>query len=272
METELQKVETSPLSLIEMAIDKGLEIDKLERLFELQERHEKNKAAKAFKAAMVEFQMNKPELIKSKKVDHGYGKAKYSFLPLPKLQKAIDHVLSKFGLSYRWEIENKDNGLRVICIVSHVDGHEERTSMDGPRDESGKKLPIHQIGSTRSYLERYTVESAFGLSSDEDTDGIPQDKKPLINPDNDLFPQMEKAIKDGKTTIQGIEQNYSLTSTAKTLLQEAIDPNELDLLFDLVADKVPSKDIQNIKRIIDQKEVVNYSKILFTLTKLKDVK
>ena len=59
----------NPMALIQMAIDKDSSLERLEKLMDLQERWEAKQAAKAFKAAMVEFQGKKPELKKTKIVD-----------------------------------------------------------------------------------------------------------------------------------------------------------------------------------------------------------
>lgn len=181
--------QTNPLVLISNALNSGMDIEKMERLFDLQERWEKKEAEKAFRRAMVLFQNEKPELIKIKGADYGPGKAKYNFNPLPKVQKAIDPILSKFGLTYRWEILPVENFIEVSCIISHVDGHSEKTTMRGPHDSSGSKNGLQAIGSTRTYLERYTLESAFGLSSDEDTDGK-QPEPPKSDPEIERFQMM----------------------------------------------------------------------------------
>ena len=74
--TPVQKQETlvkdsiNPGQLLEKAIDKGLHIDALEKLMDLQERWERRQAEKSFYAAMNQFQANKQELTKLKKVDY----------------------------------------------------------------------------------------------------------------------------------------------------------------------------------------------------------
>ena len=52
-------------------------------------------------------------------------------------------------------------------------GHQECTSLSAFPDESGGKNSIQAIGSTVSYLERYTLLSITGLSTqDQDDDGL----------------------------------------------------------------------------------------------------
>mgnify|MGYP000541184124 FL=1 len=59
----------------------------------------------------------------------------------------------------------------VTCILSHRDGHSEESSLSGPADASGSKNAIQAIGSTLTYLQRYTLVQALGLAAGDDDDG-----------------------------------------------------------------------------------------------------
>ena len=62
--------------------------------------------------------------------------------------------------------------LKTTCYISHIDGHTEKTSMESGLDTSGAKNDIQQKGSTQTYLQRYTLIGALGLTTaDEDNDG-----------------------------------------------------------------------------------------------------
>lgn len=271
MENKIQQ-QNNPLTLIEKAIEKGLDVSQLSQLFELKQRYDADMAMKSFRSALCSFQANKPDLIKGKKVSmklkSGFTK-EYNYNPLPTVQKAIDPVLTQYGLSYRWEVSNQEGKNVVTCIISHVDGHSEKTQISAPNDDSGNKSAVQSIASTISYLKRYSLEAALGLASDEDNDGATQPKKELITPDHELFPDMIKNMKLGKVTIQYIEEKYRLSSSAKKQLNDSITDDDLQMLFDLVEDKVPSAEFENIKRIIENKEKANYSRAFYTLTKLK---
>lgn len=162
----------TPYALIESAVASGATVETLEKLMALNERHEANQAKKAFFQAMQDFQRIKPDLPRSQEVSFGGNKAAYSFCPLPEIDKRLREPLDKCGLSYRFETLT-DNGMYgVRCIVSHVAGHSEGTTMYAPADSSGNKNGIQGIGSTTTYLQRYTLIAAFGLTTaDEDDDG-----------------------------------------------------------------------------------------------------
>ena len=212
-ETELQQM---PVNLIAQAIEKGLGIEHLKGLMELQERWEANQARKRFKEAMVDFQREKPELKKDQSVK--FNNTNYQFNSLPNIQRVIDPVLSQHGLSYRWEQEEIENKIRITCIVSHINGHEERTHLTAPSDTSGSKNPIQSIGSTVSYLKRYTLEGALGLASDKDRDGVTTIELPELTPDHQRWKHAVTAVKQGK--IETVKKQYKLSEGNEALLRK----------------------------------------------------
>jgi len=173
----------NPQDLIAMAIEKGSGIEQLEKLMDLQERWEKKESRKMYFNAFAQFQDQKPVIIKDKKVSFTSKKTgmktEYSFAKLQQIQKQIDPIISKLGLSYAFKSTEESNKLTICCVVTHDSGHQEKTQMSAPMDTSGNKNPIQSIGSTNSYLMRYTLCNAFGISADEDNDGQSISEKPL---------------------------------------------------------------------------------------------
>lgn len=179
--SELATINT-PYALMESAVANGATVETLEKLMMLQERYEANEAKKAFYTAMQEFQGIKPELKRSSNVNFSTtkGTTDYNFCSLPDIEKALKEPLTKCGLSYRFENLNKPVQVEektvfltgIKCIVSHVSGHSESTEMFAPADASGNKNAIQAIGSTSTYLMRYSLIAAFALTTaDEDNDG-----------------------------------------------------------------------------------------------------
>lgn len=171
METEIVKhQQMNPSELLTLAVDKDLDIDKLGKLMELQKSWSADQSRKAFFEAMTNFQSEVPEIRKSKKVS--FGETKYDYAPLADITRQIKDKCKQYGLSYRWEIQDAKEEISVTCLITHLDGHSERTTMTAPPDGSGKKSPIQQRGSTIEYLKRYTLIGALGLSTtDSDVDG-----------------------------------------------------------------------------------------------------
>jgi hypothetical protein len=171
-------VQNSPMRLVEMAIQSGADIEKLEKLMDLQDRWEAKQTKKSFLEAMSNFQRVCPDIIKKKDAHN----SKYA--PLGDIVAQIRAPLADCGLSYRFE-QKHDNGITVRCIISHVDGHSESTTMTAAADTSGSKNSIQSIASTVTYLSRYTMTAALGIvTADADMDGrLPDEMKTTIDQD-----------------------------------------------------------------------------------------
>lgn len=206
--------------LMKTAISSKAGIDELAKLMDLQERWESREAAKSFKAAFAAFQAEAPELIKDREVIFK-DKIQYKFISLASIQKAINPITSKNGLSYRWEQVDKDEEIGIVCIVSHVDGHEERTTLYAKSDGSGSKNSIQGRGSTVSYLKRYTLEAALGLSSDVYDDGTTAgeaEKKAELTPEHKRWEGAKKALQEKTVTLEEIKSKFFITETNEKLL------------------------------------------------------
>ena len=187
---ELQKVETaeiqqaenaSPLMTIISAAstDGGVDADKLMKLLEANERYEKNEARKAYHVAMSAFKKDPPVIVKDNHVNFktNSGQTSYNHATLANVTSIINTALSEHGLSASW-ITAQENGVKVTCQITHILGHSESTSLTAAPDKSGKKNDIQAVGSTVSYLQRYTILALTGLAtSEQDDDGAGSDKK-----------------------------------------------------------------------------------------------
>lgn len=202
--------EKNPLNLLELAINKNADITQLKELMDLQERWERNQAKKSFLAALSKFQTLVPVLKKGKtanvKMQNG-GYFSYTYADLGSITQAIKEPLNECGLSFRWEFQEENGKMKVKCLVSHLDGHTETTSMEGAADNSGAKNSIQQKGSTHTYLQRYTLIGALGLSTaDQDNDG--KSNKPVKNneepglTEEEILNQWQQTINQVKTQIE----------------------------------------------------------------------
>ena len=176
---------TGPSQLLEMAVAQDLDIEKLEKLVAMQERFDAREARKAFYAALSIFQSEVPEIPKTEKVS--FGETKYSYAPLGSIVKAISPALLANGLSYRWDFDTTGE-IVVSCVITHIEGHSETTTMSAPTDTSGSKNQVQSRASSITYLQRYTLIGALGLATanqdndaahgDEATD-LPKTKEPV---------------------------------------------------------------------------------------------
>lgn len=165
-ELEVIDTEITPMTLIDRAMSNGVDISQLEGLFDLQERYEKNESIKIFNSAMSNFQSICPAIPRTKKAHNS------NYTPLDHALKIIRPSLTECELTVDWKTEQVEQETLVTCIISHVTGHSKTTSLKAGAETSGSKNAIQAIGSTVSYLQRYTMFSALGLASGEmDDDG-----------------------------------------------------------------------------------------------------
>ena len=168
----------TPMTLINMAVSQGADTDKLKQLMDLQERWEANEARKAYVQAISAFKADPPSIYKTKLV--AFGNTRYKHAMIGDVNAVIIDCLTKHGLSHRWEVD-QSNGITVSCIITHALGHSEMTKMTAPADTSGQKNSIQAIASTVTYLQRYTLLAATGITTMDmpDDDGKGGVKEPI---------------------------------------------------------------------------------------------
>jgi hypothetical protein len=71
----------------------------------------------------------------------------------------------------------------VTCVISHGDGYFEENSLAAAQDDSGNKNSIQAVGSTVTYLERYTLKAALGLAVATDDDAQSVGGNELVSPE-----------------------------------------------------------------------------------------
>jgi hypothetical protein len=164
-------------SLVQMAIDKGVPVDILERLVALKERVEERDARKAYFDAVANFQDQCGEIRKSKTaeiVTQNGGRYSYTYAPLEEITRTIRPHLRALGLSYSWDVHSDgDKVLTIACVLRHVDGHSERALFPVPIDTTAKMSGAQKNGAALTYGKRQSLLSVLGLTTaDTDIDGI----------------------------------------------------------------------------------------------------
>lgn len=181
-ENEIEVIENNnenqsigPILAAQRLLQAGVNIDSLKEMILLQERWESTQARKAYHLAMTAFKKNPPVIEKDKKVNYASSKGpniNYRHASLANVTEKINSALSQHGLSATWDISNNKDLVEVTCKITHCDGHSEQTKICAPIDVGGSKNSIQSIGSTISYLQRYTLLSLTGLAAqDGDDDG-----------------------------------------------------------------------------------------------------
>ena len=178
--------EINALYLIDRAIENNIDIEKFEKLISLAQMLEKEKAKRDFYEALSNFQGEVPPIKKLSRADMGYGKPKYNYAEFGEIVTTIQEPLKRHGLSYHFEIGNepvvikgeKDEDvivefIAVTCTVAHKSGYEKTTTMSVQKDAGAGKSNVQAVGSTITYLKRYTLLALLGIgTADPDDDAV----------------------------------------------------------------------------------------------------
>lgn len=155
----------TPMVMLDRALSAGAGPEVLEKFMALHERWEAGQARKAFDAAIAAAKAEIPPVVRQAT---GHNSKKYA--DFASIARHVDPVISRHGLSYRFRT-HQDDMIRVTCVLSHREGHAEETTLAGPPDKTGNKNDIQAIGSTLTYLQRYSLMQALGLAAADDDDG-----------------------------------------------------------------------------------------------------
>lgn len=166
----------TPMQMAYQLIQQGADLGSVKEMLAVSKELAADQARRAFDAALSAAKAEIPVILKNRTVgyDHkdGSGQTSYRHEDMGEIARTVDPILSKHGLSYRFRTSSEiGQPIVVTCIVAHRDGHAEENTLTAGRDDSGKKNALQQVGSTITYLQRYTLKAALGLAAAADDDG-----------------------------------------------------------------------------------------------------
>lgn len=155
------------------AADPNVDIDKLERLLEMQERVIARNARAAYYDALAEMQPKLPVIAERGAISTDRGKTVQSTYALwEDVNEAIRPILAEHGFSLSFKVRRTENEIITTGVLAHRDGHREETELALPTDNSGSKNAVQAVGSSTSYGKRYTAFALLNITSaGEDDDG-----------------------------------------------------------------------------------------------------
>jgi len=160
--------------ILALAENPNIPIDRIAAVIDLFRGVEKDRSRRSFDDAMANAKAEFPPILKNRTVEHdtkGGGKKRYNHEDLFGIASIVDPILGKHGLSYRFRVTSEiGQPIVVTCVVTGF-GHSEETTLHGGRDDSGNKNAMQAIGSSLTYLQRYSLKAALGLSAGHDDDG-----------------------------------------------------------------------------------------------------
>ena len=221
--------EANSYDILMRAIELNVDLDAFEKLVNLVEKVQIDKAKREFYEAFAKFQSQVPPILKSSEVNMGAGRPRYNYASLYDIISKIQKPLGDNHLSYRWDVKNDDDIIEVTCILSHKGGYELQTSIAAPRDSSPGKSTVQAIASTITYLKRYTLISLLGIgTADPDDDAVStivEDKKNVIENKDNIIANIKRELynckdEDGIKKIWSKYQKYSNDTEILNLFQD----------------------------------------------------
>ena len=221
--------EANSYDILMRAIELNVDLDAFEKLVNLVEKVQIDKAKREFYEAFAKFQSQVPPILKSSEVNMGAGRPRYNYASLYDIISKIQKPLGDNHLSYRWDVKNNNDIITVTCILSHSGGYELQTSIQATKDATPGKSNVQAIASTITYLKRYTLVSLLGIgTADPDDDAqatVNIDKKQEINDKDKIIEQIKNELKNCKDEdgVKRIWSKYQKYSSDKDILQVFTD-------------------------------------------------
>lgn len=163
------------MQVLERAVrDPSFDVDKLERLTAMIERSQDRARETAFAEALSDAQAEMSPVAAD--ANNPQTRSRYaSYMALDRACRPI-YARHGFALSFGTEEGAPADMVRVVCHVSHREGHTRRYHIDMPADGKGAKggdvmTKTHAVGAAMSYGQRYLLKLIFNIAVGDDDDG-----------------------------------------------------------------------------------------------------
>ena len=190
------------------AMNPDVDIDKMERLLQMQERILDRNSEMAFNSAMAAAQAEMGPVVRN--ASNSQTNSQYSTIEA--IARSVKPILTKngFATSFGSDQSPLDGHYRVTCCVSHSEGYSRDYHADVPTDATGikgsvNKTNVHAFGSTMTYGRRYLMMLIFDITTDDD-DGNASGAGQTIN--EDQYKTLQKLIKDTGTNEDAFLKYY----------------------------------------------------------------
>lgn len=169
---------------------------------------------RAFSQAMADFYKNPPKIIKNRlaeMVKDGRKLYEYNFADLDAYASAAQGALAERGITWSFPFSEAANGvITVSCILRYGLYTHTPSTFSSPPDNTGGKNAIQAKASTLSYLERYTLCGATGLTAgmpDKDGKTIEAKQEPEGCLEAGVAADFISSI-EGSGTVDELQANY----------------------------------------------------------------
>lgn len=237
----VKKTEVSiinPQMLIQQGIQGKASIEVMERLFNLQERWEKNQAKKIYDQAMVKFQAECPIIQRVKDgAKTRAGEIAFKYAPLEVIVKTVKPFLAKYELDYNFKPVKNEAGevVAIRCYAYHIGGHSDYSEMAIGKGGGTPLMSSTQVDAANlTFAKRYAFNNIFGIVTEEEDNEKILQKAGVAGYDevNKALKDLDKCQKDDevinlwKCFSKNLRANESVIDKTKEMRASIKDANE----------------------------------------------
>lgn len=222
-ELPLQKMDAQPVASAQMAsaartsfdieatfryaIEKGAGPEAMTTLMNIRRELNAEAAKKAFDEALSAFQDECPVIVKTRSVPTRSGDTAYKYAPIEQIEEKIRPIERKHGFNHTFDtdVSSQPGFVIAACIVTHVAGHERRTSIKLPLGVKTNIMSDTQVyAGALTFANRRALANAYGLViAGEDKDGAEGKSRPA-------GPAMAQSATSTESTIEVREKLWKL--------------------------------------------------------------
>lgn len=187
------------------ATDASVDISKMERLLDMQERVLAKQAEMAFYDAMSDLQAAMPTIKKEGVIKVGET-VRSRYARFEDILGQTRDLLKEHGFSVSFKSNFVDGQLEITGTLSHKAGHHESTTMRLPFDSSGSKNNVQAIGSSVSYGKRYVYCMLLNINiTEDDDDGVSADAANTLEKMFERLLVHNRAVEENMPSIMAIK-------------------------------------------------------------------
>lgn len=161
-----------PAALLELAIEKNVDVNQLEKLMALYERWQNGEKEKEVNRDLAEFREECPPIEKNKEVKKSNGDLLYRYASLDNIIDTVRPVLKKHGFTFDFDTERAEDGaLNVTCFLRHRSGFTRKSTFPVPAIQGSHTNQAQDEGSKTTFGRRYALQNVLGISPEDDDDG-----------------------------------------------------------------------------------------------------
>jgi len=166
--------ESEITQLISQAIDKNVPVETMEKLLAMRRELRAEFARNEFQKSLAAFQAACPVIKKTKVVMNKDGKTeRYRYAPIESIVEQVKDLLQEHGFNHRTDAKIEARVVSAVCVITHREGHEEKSSFAVPIDPDAYMNEAQKFASALTFAKRYAFCDALGIiTGDEDYDTV----------------------------------------------------------------------------------------------------